>query len=79
MEQMTKFEAHDALAALGALAQPWRLETYRLLARYLPFGLPAGDIARALTDTLLVAQAIGTFAAGTLAAWLFMLEPRTNA
>jgi arsenate reductase len=36
----------DAIAALAALAQPWRLETYRLLARYLPYGLPAGDIAR---------------------------------
>lgn len=36
----------DAIVALAALAQPWRLETYRLLARYLPYGLPAGDIAR---------------------------------
>jgi arsenate reductase len=36
----------EALAALAALAQPWRLETYRLLARYLPYGVPAGDIAR---------------------------------
>src|SRR4051794_25639039 len=35
----------EALAALAALAQPWRLETYRLLARYLPYGLPARDIA----------------------------------
>lgn len=36
----------EALAALAALAQPWRLETFRLLARYMPYGLPAGDIAR---------------------------------
>ena len=32
-----------ALAALAALAQPWRLETYGPLARYLPYGLPAGE------------------------------------
>lgn len=48
MDYRNRLEAHDTLAALGALAQPWRLETYRLLARYLPFGLPAGDIARLL-------------------------------
>lgn len=36
----------EAVQILSALAQPWRLETVRLLARYLPFGLPAGDIAR---------------------------------
>lgn len=36
----------EAVQILSALAQPWRLETVRLLTRYLPFGLPAGDIAR---------------------------------
>lgn len=36
----------DAVQILSALAQPWRLEVVRLLVRYLPFGLPAGDIAR---------------------------------
>lgn len=39
-------ETNEVLAALSALAQPWRLEAFRLLARYLPYGLPAGDIAR---------------------------------
>lgn len=36
----------DALAVLAAIAHPWRLETFRLLIRYLPYGLAAGDIAR---------------------------------
>ncbi|MFO1151210.1 MAG: helix-turn-helix domain-containing protein [Alsobacter sp.] len=48
MKHRTKIESQDALAALGALGHSWRLETYRLLAGYLPFGLPAGDIARLL-------------------------------
>jgi protein-tyrosine-phosphatase/DNA-binding transcriptional ArsR family regulator len=39
-------QSSEAIAAFGALAQPSRLEVVRLLARYLPFGLPAGDIAR---------------------------------
>ena len=34
--------------ALAALAQPTRLETFRLLVRREPEGLPAGDIARDL-------------------------------
>jgi arsenate reductase len=34
------------VAQLGALAQGSRLAVMRLLARYQPFGLPAGDIAR---------------------------------
>jgi arsenate reductase len=33
---------------MAALAQPSRLAAVRLLARYQPFGLPAGDIARLL-------------------------------
>ena len=36
----------DAIAALSALAQPTRLETFRLLVRCEPDGLPAGDVAR---------------------------------
>jgi arsenate reductase len=31
---------------LAALAHPTRLETFRLLTRYLPYGLAAGDISR---------------------------------
>lgn len=35
-----------AIAALAALAQPTRLETFRLLVRREPEGAPAGEIAR---------------------------------
>jgi protein-tyrosine-phosphatase/DNA-binding transcriptional ArsR family regulator len=38
--------ASDVLAMLAALAHPTRLETFRLLTRYLPYGLAAGDISR---------------------------------
>lgn len=41
-------DANIAVAALSALAQPTRLEAFRLLVRHEPDGLPAGDIARAL-------------------------------
>jgi len=34
------------IAALGALAQGTRLDTFRLLVRHEPDGLPAGEIAR---------------------------------
>ena len=37
-----------ATAALAALAQTTRLETFRLLVRHEPDGLPAGEIAREL-------------------------------
>ena len=37
-----------ATAALAALAQPTRLETFRLLVRHEPVGLPAGKVARVL-------------------------------
>ena len=37
---------NDAIAALAALAQPTRLETFRLLVRREPEGIPAGEIAR---------------------------------
>ncbi len=43
-----RFESSDATKILGALSQPSRLEIFRLLARYLPYGLAAGDIARLL-------------------------------
>ena len=35
----------DAVAALAALAQDHRLETYRLLVQAGPQGLPAGEVA----------------------------------
>ncbi len=38
--------ASDVLAMLAALAHPTRLETFRLLTRYLPYGLAAGHISR---------------------------------
>ncbi|OJF93317.1 ArsR/SmtB family transcription factor [Pararhizobium antarcticum] len=41
-------EQEDAILALAALAQSTRLETFRLLVRHSPDGLPAGEIARAL-------------------------------
>src|ERR1700692_405324 len=39
----------DALAALAALAQDNRLDVYRLLVQAGPGGMPAGNIASALT------------------------------
>ncbi|WP_419899012.1 ArsR/SmtB family transcription factor [Roseomonas sp. USHLN139] len=41
-------DSEEALACLGALAQATRLETFRLLVRHEPAGLPAGEIARHL-------------------------------
>ena len=41
-------ESDSAILALGALAQGTRLDTFRLLVRAEPDGLPAGDVARAL-------------------------------
>ena len=37
-----------AILALGALAQPTRLDCFRLLVKHEPDGLPAGEIARQL-------------------------------
>ncbi len=45
------FDAADAIAVMSALSQPSRIEIFRLLVRYLPFGLAAGDIARLLALT----------------------------
>lgn len=39
-------ESQDTIAVLAALAQPTRLETFRLLVRHEPQGLPAGELAR---------------------------------
>lgn len=38
-------ESDSAIAALSALAQPTRLDCFRLLVRHEPDGLAAGDIA----------------------------------
>jgi ArsR family transcriptional regulator len=38
----------SAIGALSALAQPTRLEAFRMLVRQEPDGLPAGEIARRL-------------------------------
>jgi DNA-binding transcriptional ArsR family regulator len=43
-------ESKSAILALAALAQPTRLETFRLLVLHEPEGLPAGEVA----DTLAV-------------------------
>jgi DNA-binding transcriptional ArsR family regulator len=39
-------ENESAIAALSALGQSTRLDTFRLLVRHEPDGLPAGDVAR---------------------------------
>ncbi len=41
-------ESEDAILALTALAQPTRLDVFKLLAKGEPDGLAAGDIARSL-------------------------------
>ncbi|WP_132661683.1 ArsR/SmtB family transcription factor [Rhizobium azibense] len=41
-------ESKFAITALGALAQATRLETFRLLVRREPDGVPAGELARLL-------------------------------
>lgn len=41
-------ESSLAIAALAALAQPTRLDAFRLLVAAEPLGLPAGEIARRL-------------------------------
>ena len=41
-------ESVNVILALAALAQPTRLDTFRLLVKHEPDGLPAGDIAREL-------------------------------
>lgn len=41
-------ENEDAITALAALAQSTRLDTFRLLVRHEPAGIPAGELARML-------------------------------
>lgn len=41
-------ESSTAITALAALAQATRLDTFRLLVKHEPNGLPAGDLARAV-------------------------------
>src|ERR1700756_3027429 len=41
-------ECEETVLALAALAQPTRLEVFRLLVRHEPVGLAAGEIARQL-------------------------------
>ena len=41
-------ERSDAIAALAALAQEHRLETYRLLVQAGPDGISAGEVATAI-------------------------------
>jgi ArsR family transcriptional regulator len=41
-------DLETAISALAALSQSTRLETFRLLVRHEPAGLPAGEIARQL-------------------------------
>jgi len=41
-------EKNDALATLGALAQETRLDIFRLLVRFAPDGLAAGEIGTTL-------------------------------
>ena len=41
-------EAENAIAALAALAQSTRLDTFRLLVKHEPNGIPAGELARLL-------------------------------
>ena len=41
-------ESTNAIDVLAALAQPTRLEAFRLIMKHEPDGLPAGDVARRL-------------------------------
>ena len=41
-------ESSSAIATLAALAQPTRLDAFRLLVAAEPLGLPAGELARRL-------------------------------
>jgi DNA-binding transcriptional ArsR family regulator len=41
-------ETPDAIEVFSALAQPTRMEAFRLIMRHEPDGLPAGEVARLL-------------------------------
>ncbi len=47
-------ESENVILALAALAQPTRLEVFRLLVEHEPKGLAAGDIARALAGAVVL-------------------------
>lgn len=47
-KEVKRLLSDDAVAMFEALAQPTRLDAFRLLMRYAPFGLNAGDVARLL-------------------------------
>ena len=42
-------ESEETILALAALAQPTRLDVFKLLVKHEPEGLAAGDIAKALS------------------------------
>ncbi|WP_072396841.1 metalloregulator ArsR/SmtB family transcription factor [Hyphomicrobium sp. CS1GBMeth3] len=48
MNELDRLSASEVAAIFAALSQETRLEAYRLLLRYQPFGLAAGDISRLL-------------------------------
>ena len=48
VDKSRHMESQSAIDALSALAQPTRLDVFRLLVRQEPDGLPAGEIARRL-------------------------------
>jgi ArsR family transcriptional regulator len=41
-------DSTDVISALAALAQPTRLDTFRLLVKREPEGVPAGELARTI-------------------------------
>jgi DNA-binding transcriptional ArsR family regulator len=41
-------DKNEAIAALSALAHPARLDTFRLLVKHEPSGVPVGELARAM-------------------------------
>ena len=49
-------DSNTAIAALGALAQTTRLETFRLLVRHEPDGIPAGELARLIDVGLVTSE-----------------------
>ena len=48
IHQSGYMENMEAIAALAALAQGTRLDTFRLLVKHEPDGIPAGELARLL-------------------------------
>ena len=48
VDNSRQMESVIAIEAFAALAQPTRLEAFRLLVKQVPDGLPAGEIARRL-------------------------------